>query len=519
MSGKLIKSGLIVSAMTLISRVLGLARDVVVARLMGDGAAADVFFFANKIPNFLRRLFAEGAFAQAFIPVLTEVHHQDDKAKLKAFIAKVSGTLGAIVFVVSLIGVLASPALAALFGAGWFVDWLADKPDGAKFVLASAMLKITFPYLAFISLTGLAGAILNTLNKFAVAAFTPVLLNISIILFAVLLAPRLDQPAFALAWGVFAGGVVQLAFQLPFLFRAGLLVKPRWGWHDPQVKKVRTLMIPALFGVSVGQINLLFDTFIASFLVTGSISWLYYSDRLLEFPLGLFGIAIATVILPLLSRNHVANDPEAFSANMDWAVRMVCLLGIPAAVGLAFMAEPILTVIFQRGAFSAETARMASYSLMAYSTGLLSFMLVKVLAPGFYSRQDTRTPVKFGIWCMIANMVFNLVLALPFGYVGLAIATSMSATMNAVLLYYTLHRQGVFALSPTTVLFVIRIVLASALMAAIILFRDKGSAFYALSISQQIMDVAATIGLAVSGFLLVCLILGIRPRHLSSAAQ
>ena len=515
-SRKLIKSGLIVSVMTLLSRILGLARDVVVARLMGDGAAADVFFFANKIPNFLRRLFSEGAFAQAFIPVLTEVHQQDYKAELRTFVAKISGTLGAIVFVVSLIGRVASPLLAALFGTGWFLSWLNGEPAGDKYLLASTMLKITFPYLAFISLTGLAGAILNTLNKFAVAAFTPVLLKVCIILCAIYLAPELEQPAFALAWGVFLGGIVQFSFQLPFLFRAGLLVKPKWGWHDKNVVKVRTLMIPALFGVSVGQINLLFDTFIASFLVTGSISWLYYSDRLLEFPLGLFGIAIATVILPALSRNHVSKDPKAFAANIDWAFRMVCLLGIPAAVGLATMARPILTVIFQRGAFTAHTATMASYSLTAYAFGLLSFMLVKVLAPGFYSRQDTKTPVKFGIWCMIANMVFNLIFALPFGYIGLAIATSLSATLNAFLLYLTLHKQGVFVLSRTSVGFIARVLLASVAMGLVIFYRDEGVAFFNLDFVAQVSHVALTIGVSVVTFGLCMLVLGARPRHFRS---
>lgn len=517
MSGKLLKSGLIVSAMTLVSRVLGLVRDVVVARLMGDGAAADVFFFANKIPNFLRRLFAEGAFAQAFIPVLTEVHHQDDKKELREFVAKVSGTLGAIVFVVSLVGVIASPVLAALFGTGWFIEYLNDGPDGQKFELASAMLKITFPYLAFISLTGLSGAILNTLNKFAVAAFTPVLLNVCIIGFAIWMAPSMTQPAFALAWGVFVGGVVQLGFQLPFLWRAGLLVKPRWGWHDPNVVKVRKLMIPALFGVSVGQLNLLFDTFIASFLATGSISWLYYSDRLLEFPLGLFGIAIATVILPTLSRNHVAKDPAAFSGNMDWSVRMVSALGLPAAVGLAFMAEPILTVIFQRGAFTAETAKMASYSLTAYAVGLWFFMLVKVLAPGFYSRQDTKTPVKFGIWCMASNMVFNLIFAVPYGYIGLAIATSLSAALNAGLLYGQLHRIGVYKLSAKSVMFLVRTMLACAAMAWVIVYFDRGDAFYVMSLAAQIQHVSLTIGAAAGTFALIMLLLGTRPAHFKAS--
>jgi len=502
-----------VSVMTFLSRILGLIRDVVVARLMGDGAAADVFFFANKIPNFLRRLFAEGAFAQAFIPVLTEVHHDEDKAQMRAFIARVSGTLGAIVFVVAIVGVIASPVLTALFGTGWFIAWLEGEEAGDKFELASVMLKITFPYLAFITLTGLSGAILNTMNRFAVAAFTPVLLNVCIIACAWFLAPVFSQPAFALAWGVFIGGIVQLAFQIPFLYRAGLLVKPKWGWHDPQVVKVRTLMIPALFGVSVGQINLLFDTLIASFLVTGSISWLYYSDRLLEFPLGLFGIAIATVILPTLSRNHVAKDPAAFSGNMDWGVRMVSLLGIPAAVGLAFMAEPLMTVIFQRGEFSVETAKMASYSLIAYACGLISFMWVKVLAPGFYSRQDTKTPVKFGIWCMIANMVFNLIFAIPYGYIGLAIATSLSATLNAGLLYVTLHKMGVYQASKETVLFLVKVILASVALAAVILYFDVGDAFYDFALTEQIFHVALTIGCAAAVFFTILLILGVRIRH------
>jgi putative peptidoglycan lipid II flippase len=516
-SGKLLKSGLIVSAMTLLSRVLGLVRDVVVARLMGDGAAADVFFFANKIPNFLRRLFAEGAFAQAFIPVLTEVHQEQDKDELRRFIAKVSGTLGAIVFVTAIVGVVASPLLTALFGAGWFIDYWQGNPDGAKFELASAMLKITFPYLAFVSLTGLSGAILNTLNRFAVAAFTPVLLNICIILCAIYLAPSFAQPAFALAWGVFIGGAVQLLFQLPFLFRSGLLVKPQWGWSDPGVVKVRTLMIPALFGVSVGQINLLLDTFIASFLVTGSISWLYYSDRLLEFPLGLFGIAIATVILPTLSRNHVGKDDAAFFRNMDWAVRMICLLGIPAAAGLGVLAEPILTVIFQRGAFTAETARMASYSLIAYSFGLLSFMLVKVLAPGFYSRQDTKTPVKYGIWCMAANMVFNLIFAIPYGYIGLAIATSMSATLNAGLLYFTLHRKGVYKMTKTTLLFILRVLIACIAMSVALVTFSHDLQYSHLNMPEQVWQLCQSIGIAIAVFLAVLFILGARPAHLKSS--
>lgn len=519
MSNRLLKSGLIVSCMTFISRVLGLVRDVVVANLMGAGAAADVFFFANKIPNFLRRLFAEGAFAQAFIPVLTEVHNESDKLVLKQFVAKVSGTLGLIVTVVTLCGVIGSPIVTALFGAGWFIEYLNDEPQGAKFELASLMLKITFPYLFFISLAGLTGAILNTLNQFAVAAFTPVLLNVAIIGCALFLADSFQEPGFALAWGVFIGGILQFAFQLPFLYRAGLLVKPQWGWSDPKVTKVRKLMLPALFGVSVGQINLLLDTFIASFLVTGSISWLYYSDRLLEFPLGLFGIAIATVILPTLSRNHVSSDHKAFSANIDWALKIICLLGIPAAAGLMILAEPMLLVLFHRGEFTAMDATLASYSLIAYATGLLSFMLIKVLAPGFFSRQDTKTPVKYGIWCMAMNMVFNLIFAIPFGYLGLAIATSMSATLNAGLLYGKLHRLDVYRLSPNTLIFLAKVLAATLLMsAALLYYRPNIESWLIWSLGEQSLHLGIMIGLAILVFVISGLALGIRPRQLKSMA-
>ncbi|WP_102798276.1 murein biosynthesis integral membrane protein MurJ [Bowmanella denitrificans] len=518
MSVKLLKSGLIVSFMTLLSRILGLARDVVVANLMGAGAAADVFFFANKIPNFLRRLFAEGAFAQAFVPVLSQVHAEGDEQKLKLFLARTAGTLGTLVLVVTLLGVIGSPVLAALFGTGWFIDYLQGGADGAKFELAALMLKITFPYLFFITLTGLSGAILNTLNKFAVAAFTPVLLNVCIISAALYLSPQLAEPAVGLAWGVFFGGLVQLLFQLPFLLRTGLVAKPRWGWRDPNVTKVRKLMIPALFGVSVSQINLLLDTFIASFLVTGSISWLYYSDRLLEFPLGLFGIAIATVILPTLSRNHVSADSVKFQANMDWAVRMVCLLGIPAAAGLIVLAEALLTVLFVRGEFDASDAQKASYSLMAYGCGLLSFMLIKVLAPGFFSRQDTKTPVRYGIWAMAANMLFNIILAFPFGYVGLAIATALSASLNAILLYQKLHRTAVYQISRDTILFLARVMLATLVMVALLMWlKPAADVWQQLPLIAQITELCRLIGLALLCLLLSALALGLRPGDLNKA--
>ncbi|MDN3699570.1 murein biosynthesis integral membrane protein MurJ [Vibrio genomosp. F6] len=515
MSKRLLKSGLIVSAMTFISRVLGLVRDVVVANLMGAGASADVFFFANKIPNFLRRLFAEGAFSQAFVPVLTEYHASGDKDKTRELIARASGTLGVIVTIVTLIGVLGSGVVTAMFGAGWFIDWLNDGPDAGKFELASFMLKITFPYLWFITFVALSGAILNTLGKFAVSSFTPVFLNVMIIGCALFLAPNLEQPEIGLAIGVFLGGLVQFLFQLPFLIKAGMLVKPQWGWHDPGVVKIRTLMIPALFGVSVSQINLLFDTFIASFLATGSISWLYYSDRLLEFPLGLFGIAIATVILPALSRKHVDAQSEGFSHTMDWGVRMVTLLGVPAMLGLMVLAKPMLMVLFMRGEFSPHDVQQASLSLLAYASGLLNFMLIKVLAPGYYSRQDTKTPVKYGIIAMVTNMVFNAIFASLYGYVGLAMATALSAFVNMALLYRGLHIQGVYRLTKRTLLFVARLMVAGGVMVATVIWLlDDMSLWLTWNFSQRVLTLVYLIAAGAGSYLLTVLLLGLRLKDL-----
>lgn len=498
--------------MTLISRVLGLARDVVVANLMGAGTSADVFFFANKIPNFLRRLFAEGAFAQAFVPVLTEYQEKHSSDETRELLSKVAGTLGLLVTIVTLVGVIASPVLSALFGGGWFVAWLNNEPDGAKFELATVVLKITFPYLWFITFTALAGSILNTRGRFAVSAFTPVFLNVAIIVAAIYYAPTSSQPEITLAWGVFCGGLIQFLFQIPFLLREKALVKPTWGWRHPGVVKIRTLMIPALFGVSVSQINLLFDTFIASFLMTGSISWLYYSDRLLEFPLGLFGIAIGTVILPALSRNYVNAEGAGFGLTMDWGIKAILLLGLPAMMGLIVLAKPMLMVLFMRGAFSITDVEMASYSLMAYGSGLLSFMLIKVLAPGYYSRQDTKTPVRYGIIAMITNMVFNLLFAIPFGYVGLAVATSMSALLNATLLYRGLHLAGVYRISLPTVVFFIKAVVSTALMVVVLhYFLPSQSQWLEWHLVDRAKALIGLISMGAVTYLLGLLLLGIRP--------
>ncbi|MGB2338010.1 MAG: murein biosynthesis integral membrane protein MurJ, partial [Alcanivorax sp.] len=360
---------------------------------------------ALKIPNFLRRLFAEGAFNQAFVPVLSEYRSNGSMAATKLLVDRVAGTLGGTLVLVTLVGVLAAPAIIWVFAPG-FGD------DPVKRALTVEMLRLTFPYLFFIALTAFAGGILNSWNRFAVPAFTPVLLNLSLIGCALFLAPHFaeDRMAVALAWGVLIAGVVQLLFQLPFLARLNLMPIPRMGWRDPGVRKIMKLMAPALFGASVYQLNSLVNTVLASMLETGSVTWLYYTDRLIELPLGIFAVAIGTVILPSLSSKHADASPEAFSRTLDWAIRMVLLIGLPAALALFALAEPLLSTLFQYGEFSAFDVTKTAASLRAYSAGLLAAMLIKVLAPGFYARQDTRTPVKIGVIAMLANMAFGAML-------------------------------------------------------------------------------------------------------------
>ncbi|MTI63010.1 murein biosynthesis integral membrane protein MurJ [Methylophaga sp.] len=468
MSEKLFQSTAVVSIMTFISRILGFLRDIVIARLFGAGVGADVFFVAFKIPNFLRRLFAEGAFSQAFIPVLAEFRERGDKP-LKELIAQTSGTLAIILMLISAVGMLAAPVIIMIFAPGFIAD-------PYKLTLAGELLIITFPYLLFISLTALAGSILNSFGKFAVPAFTPVFLNLSLIAAAIWLSPHLDEPVKALAWGVFIGGVVQLLFQLPFLLQIKALPRPRWGWRSEGVRKITKLMIPAMFGVSVAQINLLLDTLLASFLVTGSISWLYYSDRLVEFPLGVFGIALSTVILPSLSKKHASQSAEGFSDTIDWALRWVFIIGTPAAIGLIALAQPLLTTLFQYGEFAADDAYKASLSLMAYGLGLLPFILIKVLAPGYYARQDTKTPVKIGVIAMVSNMVLNVILMMYLAHVGLALATSLSAVLNAGLLYIGLRRRGVYSPNSGWWLLAVKLVAANGLMLALLLWLTPASA-------------------------------------------
>ncbi len=460
--GGLLKASGITGIMTLLSRFLGLFRDIVIARLFGTSVGADAFFLANKIPNFMRRLFAEGAFNQAFVPILSEYRTNREQVEVRELVSAVMASLGGFLSLLTALVLLAAPIIAVPIAFGF-----TDEPE--KFDLFVQMLRITFPYLLLISLTALVSAVLNSYGRFAVPAFTPALLNVSLILAAFYLAPHLAVPELALAWGVLIAGIVQFLFQLPFIARLGLLPLPRLNSAHEGVRRIKKLMVPALFGVSVSQINLLLDTVIASLLVTGSISWLYFSDRLMELPLGIFGVAIAIVVLPSLSRKHAEQSMQEFSATLDWALRLVCLIAVPASLALIVLAEPLLITLFENDNFTQRDVVSASGSLRAYAAGLLGFMSIKIFAPGYYARQDTRSPVRIGIVAMLANMVLNIVFYLSgYAHVGLATATTLAAFLNAGLLCHGLIRDGVFRLQAGWLRFAMQILVANVLMLLLI---------------------------------------------------
>ena len=453
----------------MVSRVLGLVRDIVLARWFGADAGMDAFFVAFKIPNFMRRLFAEGAFSQAFVPVISEYREQRGLPEVQQLVNRVAGTLLGVLSLLTVIGVLASPVLVAIFAPGFLYR------DPAQFDLAALMLRMTFPYLLLVSLVAFAAGILNTYGRFAAASFAPVWLNVVLIGAAILVSPRLAQPELALAGGVFVAGVVQILFLLPSLRRVGLFPRPQWGMRDTGVRRIMKLMLPGIIGSSVAQINLLFDTLIASFLVAGSVSWLYYSDRLVEFPLGVFAIALATVILPSLSRSHATDSTTEFSRTVDWGLRLVLLIAVPSATGLFLLARPMLATLFNYGDFNAADVDMAGLSLMAYTVGLPAFMLIKILAPAFYSRKDTRTPVRIAIVALLTNMGLNLmfvvplvILEIPGQHAGLALATSLAAWVNAGLLYRMLRKQQVYRPQTGWRQFLLQLGLAGAVLGAVL---------------------------------------------------
>jgi len=502
----LLGSSLIVGLGTLLSRVLGLVRDVSVGHMFGAGGMVDAFFVAFKIPNFLRRLFAEGAFSQAFIPVLSEYKQKGGKEAVRELVAHVEAWLGIWLTVVTLVLILASPLVAMLFAPGFW--W---QGESAKLTEVGYMIKLTAPYLFFISLTSLSGSILNVYQRFAVPAITPVLLNISLITAALWLSPSFGVPVHALAWGVFVAGALQFAFQLPFLWREGVLVFPVFAAKHPGVKKISLLMIPALFGVSVSQINLLLDTVLASLLQDGSVSWLYYSDRLVELPLGIIGIAIATVVLPSLSKDHAAQSVTAFSSTLDWAIRLIFLLGIPASIALIVLAEPMLSVIFYHGEMDYFSIQMASLSLRAYAFGLLAFMFIKILAPGFYSRQNTKTPVKIAIYAMFANMVLNLLLVFWLQHAGLALATALSSWLNAALLYVGLRKEIGLRVSSESWKMLVRVLVSTGVMVLLIFWLQPDGAYWqSQSIWSRVTMLTELISIGLVSYVFSLLLTGTR---------
>jgi putative peptidoglycan lipid II flippase len=518
---QLLKSTAKVGAATITSRILGFVRDVVFARYFGASGATDAFFLAFKIPNFMRRLFAEGSFSLAFVPVLSEVRASGDRRALKDLVDHVAGTLAAILLVLTAIGVFAAPAVLAIFAPGWLMD---DRPE---FWLASDMLRITFPYILLISLTALAGGILNTFDRFLVPALTPVLLNVSLIACAVLLSVRMEVPVKSLAWGVLFAGIAQLLVQIPALLRLGVVPRPRWGWRHPGVRKILKLMIPTLIGSSVAQVNLLLDLVIATFLVSGSVSWLYYSDRLMEFPLGVFGVALSTVILPNLSRKFASRDPAAFSATLDWALRLALVITLPAALGLAVLATPILITLFQYEAFRMSDVEMSALSLSAYAAGLPAFIAVKVLAPGFYARQDTKTPVRIAITAMVSNMAMNFIfvgvlVALNFKgpHTGLALASSAAAYVNAGLLYRGLRRMGTYRPEAGWGRVILAVLVGCAAMVAALLWQHgEVTAWAEAQALSRAPRLTAIIGLGAVIYGLTAWAGGLRRHHLEKGAS
>lgn len=459
----LLRSTSLVSLMTFFSRVLGFARDMIIAQMFGAQAGMDAFYVAFKIPNFMRRLFAEGAFSQAFVPVLVEYQKTRSVDEVRLFLARVMGSLSAVLTLVTLIGVIASPLLIEIFAPGFGYG-------SPRSVLASEMLRLTFPYLMLISLTAMAGAILNTYGYFGVPAFTPVLLNISMILAAIYLSPYFSVPPAALAWGVLIAGIVQLLFQVPFLFHRKLLVKPSIFFKDDGVKRVLKLMVPALFGVSIAQINLLIDTIFASFLQVGSVTWLFYTDRLTDFPLGVFGVAIATVILPHLSRKHTEQSVEKFSKAMDWGLRTLLLVGIPASLGLAVFSMPMIVSCFAYGKFTLFDALQTQKSLITLSLGVPAFMLVKVLASGFYAKQNIKTPVKVGAIAMIINTILCALLIGSFAHAGLTLASTLAGYVNCGILFLLLRHRGFYQVQPGWLRFTLQLFIANLAMVTYLFF-------------------------------------------------
>ncbi len=505
------QSTALVSGATVLSRILGFVRDFLIARHFGADGLTDAFFVAFKIPNFLRRLFAEGAFSQAFVPVLSE-YKATGQSETLDFLGKLVGVFMLVLGLITVLGVVLAPALISLFAPGLYLQ-------GDVFELATLLARITFPYLFFISLTAFAGGILNTYGYFALPALTPILLNLCLIAATLWLAPECSVPVMALAIGVAGAGVLQWGVQLPVLWRLGLLPKPRLAFRDPGVRRVGRLLLPALLGASVQQVNLLLNTVLASLLMAGSISWLYYADRLLEFPLGVFGVALGTVILPHLSAHRSETSAPLYSATLDWALRWMLLIGVPASLGLGLLAHPLMLTLFHSEAFTLTDADMAGRSLMAYAPGLVAFMAVKVLTPAFSARQDMATTARIAAQSVVVNLflsVFFAIMLSPYGWghAGLALAVSLAAWLNAIRLLLVLIRTGAYCPGRDWWPFLLRVGLTNAVMSVLLVYLLDAIPWEHLTTIWRVLYLGGGILLAVVLYLTGLYLSGLRPRHL-----
>ncbi|MBL6750118.1 MAG: murein biosynthesis integral membrane protein MurJ [Nevskia sp.] len=515
MSKALFKSTGVVSALTLLSRILGLVRDVMLAAVFG-GPKLDAFFVAQMIPNLGRRMFAEGAFSQAFIPVFTKTRQERPLEDVRDLTAVVMGTLGAVLSAITLVGCLAAPLLVWLFAPGF-------KHDPAQAALGASLLRWTFPYLMFISLTSMAGSILNIYGLFAIPAFTPVILNLCIIGSALIDPDSVPM----LAYGVFVAGILQFLFQVPALARLRLLAWPRWGWSEPPVRRIVGLMLPVLVGSSVAQISLLLNTSLATLVGSGAVSWLNFGSRLMEFPTGIFSIAVGTVIMPSLSAQHAQRSARDFSDTLDWGLRTMLLLGVPSALGLVLLGGPLVATIFGHGRFGANDVRMTTYVVWAYGLGFMGFSLVKVLVPGFYARQETRVPVRSAVTALLVGMAASVLLfglarwlALPAAHVVFAFSTSLTAWINSMLLLRRLKRDGVYRPGAGWGRFSLRLLAAAGAMSAFVLWQAGGlQRWLAATSFERAYRITAIVCAAAAVYFAALWVLGLRPAHFRPRAE
>ena len=495
--------------MTLASRITGFIRDTLLAVLFGAGFAMDAFVVAFRIPNLLRRLFAEGAFSQAFVPVLGEYRARLGDEATRELAGKVLAVLAGLLFVATLVGVIAAPVIVYVSAFGFAAD-----PE--KFDLTVTMLRICFPYILFVSLVSFCAGILNTYGSYKAPAFTPVLLNLSFIAFAVFLAPRLDKPILALAWAVFAGGIAQLVFQVPFLKRIGMWPKVRWAPRDEGVRRILKLMAPAALGVSVAQISLLINTMIASKLGDGAVSWLYFADRLMDFPSALLGVAIGTVLLPSLVRHHAADDTRSYSRLLDWGLRLALALAVPAALALAILAVPLVSTLFWHGEFKQIDVMMTRNALIAYAVGLAGIILVKVLAPAFYARQNIRTPVKIAVVTLVVTQLLNAAFVPYLKHAGLALSISAGATFNAFWLWRLMRKAGIYRPEPGWGAFLFKLAVALYLMGGALWYSmGSESSWFEISATVRALKLTAVIAAGSATYFASLWVMGFRVRDFS----